>query len=222
MSKVSVETLLFLDLSYNSLTDFDDFLLVLPWSKLQYMKLDSNIIRGSLPVPPLSIVFYCISNNFLKGEIPQLLCNLNFLSILDFSYNNMSGGIPVCLSNFNKSLLVLKVRSNQLEGPIPNGWASGNRLKVIDLSKNKLQEKIPKSLMEYKILEYLDLGNNHIRDALPSWLGSLPEFNILGLSSNAFYDRMENPKLNLIVFPKLRIIRSFSQQIQWNLVLGLL
>ncbi|MBA0803708.1 hypothetical protein Gohar_013890, partial [Gossypium harknessii] len=167
MSKVSVETLLFLDLSYNSLTDFDDFSLVFPWSKLQYMKLDSNIIRGSLPVPPLSIVFYCISNNFLKGEIPQL-CNLNFLSITDFSNNNMSGGIPVCLSNFNKSLLVLKVRSNQLNGPTPNGWASGNRLKVIDLSKNKLQEKIPKSLMEYKILEYLDLGNNQIRDAFPS------------------------------------------------------
>ncbi|TYI57609.1 hypothetical protein E1A91_D11G294000v1, partial [Gossypium mustelinum] len=205
MSKVSTETLLFLDLSYNSLTDFDDFPLVLPWSKLQYLKLDSNIIRGSLPVPPLSTVFYCISNNFLKGEIPQLLCNLNFLSILDVSYNNMS---------------VLKVRSNQLAGPIPNGWESGNRLKVIDLSKNKLQEKIPKSLMEYKMLEYRDLGNNQIRDAFPSWLGSLPELNILSLSSNAFYGRMENPNLNLIVFPKLRIIRSFSQQIQWNLVLG--
>ncbi|MBA0716319.1 hypothetical protein Golax_015158, partial [Gossypium laxum] len=112
MSKVSVETLLFLDLSNNSLIGFDDFPLVLPWSKLKYLKLDSNILRGSLPVPPLSTVFYSISNNSLNGEIPQLLCNLSSLSILDFSYNNMSGGIPVCLSNFSKSLLVLKVRSN--------------------------------------------------------------------------------------------------------------
>nr|KJB44944.1 hypothetical protein B456_007G281100 [Gossypium raimondii] len=220
LSKVSVETLLFLDLSNNSLIGFDDFPLVLPWSKLQYLKLDSNILRGSLPVPPLSTVFYSISNNSLNGEIPQLLCNLSSLSILDFSYNNMSGGIPVCLSNFSKSLLVLKVRSNQLDGPIPSGWATGNRLKMIDLSKNKLQEKIPKSLMECKMLEYLDLGNNQIRDAFPSWLGSLPELNILILSSNAFYGRMENPKLNLIVFPKLRIIdlshNRFNGTLPWG------
>ncbi|MBA0742398.1 hypothetical protein Gogos_015462, partial [Gossypium gossypioides] len=220
MSKVSVETLLFLDLSNNSLIGFDDFPLVLPWSKLQYLKLDSNILLGSLPVPPLSTVFYSISNNSLNGEIPQLLCNLSSLSILDFSYNNISGGIPVCLSNFSKSLLVLKVRSNQLDGPIPSGWATGNRLKMIDLSKNKLQEKIPKSLMECKMLEYLDLGNNQIRDAFPSWLGSLPELNILILSSNAFYGRMENPKLNLIVFPKLRIIdlshNRFNGTLPWG------
>ncbi|KAG4122841.1 hypothetical protein ERO13_D11G291866v2 [Gossypium hirsutum] len=220
MSKVSVETLWFLDLSNNSLTGFDEFPLVLPWSKLNYLKLDSNILRGSLPVPPLSTVFYSISNNSLNGEIPELLCNLSSLSILDFSYNNISGGIPVCLSNFSKSLLVLKVRSNQLDGPIPSGWATGNSLKMIDLSKNKLQEKIPKSLMECKKLEYLDLGNNQIRDAFPSWLGSLPELNILILSSNAFYGRIENPKLNLIVFPKLRIIdlshNRFNGTLPWG------
>ncbi|KAA3472503.1 receptor-like protein 12 [Gossypium australe] len=220
MSKVSVETLLFLDLSNNSLTGFDEFPLVLPWSKLIYLKLDSNILRGSLPVPPLSTVFYSVSNNSLNGEIPEQLCNLSSLSILDFSYNNISGGIPVCLSNFSKSLLVLKVRSNQLDGPIPSGWATGNRLKMIDLSKNKLQEKIPKSLMECKLLEYLDLGNNQIRDAFPSWLGSLPELNILILSSNAFYGRIENPKLNLIVFPKLQIIdlshNRFNGTLPWG------
>ncbi|KAG8479088.1 hypothetical protein CXB51_028991 [Gossypium anomalum] len=132
----------------------------------------------------------------------------------------MSGGIPVCLSNFNNSLLVLKVRSNQLDGPIPSGWATGIRLKMIDLSKNKLQEKIPKSLMECKMLEYLDLGNNQIRDAFPSWLGSLPELNILILSSNAFYGRMENPKLNLIVFPKLQIIDLSHNRFNGTLPLG--
>ncbi|KAB1670444.1 hypothetical protein ES319_1Z167200v1 [Gossypium barbadense] len=220
MSKVSVETLWFLDLSNNSLTGFNKFPLVLQWSKLNYLKLDSNILRGSLPVPPLSTVFYSISNNYLNGEIPELLCNLSSLSILDFSYNNISGGIPVCLSNFSKSLLVLKVRSNQLDGPIPSGWATRNRLKMIDLSKNKLQEKIPKSLMECKMLEYLDLGNNQIRDAFPSWLGSLPELNILILSSNAFYGSIENPMLNLIVFPKLRIIdlshNRFNGTLPWG------
>ncbi|KAE8721974.1 hypothetical protein F3Y22_tig00014728pilonHSYRG00066 [Hibiscus syriacus] len=47
-------------------------------SKLQYLKLDSNILKGSLPVPPMSTLFY-ISSNSLSGEIPQLLCNASSL-----------------------------------------------------------------------------------------------------------------------------------------------
>ncbi|XP_022744340.1 receptor-like protein 12 isoform X3 [Durio zibethinus] len=191
MSKVSIETLLFLDLSSNSLTGFDEFPVVLPWSKLGYLKLDSNILQGSLPVPPLSTIFYSISNNSITGEIPQLLCNLSSLSILDVSHNNLSGEIPLCLSNFSKYLLVLSVRSNNFHGPIPHSWASGNRLKMIDLGKNKFQGKIPRSLMECGMLQYLDLGNNQISDAFPSWLGTLPELNILILCSNALYGYFE-------------------------------
>ncbi|KAK9042009.1 hypothetical protein V6N11_017092 [Hibiscus sabdariffa] len=206
MSKVSVETLLFLDLSNNSIAGFDEFPLLLPWSNLQYLKLDSNILQGSLPVPPVSTVFYTISNNSLRGGIPQLLCNVSSLSILDISQNNLSGNIPLCLSNSSKHLVVLKVSSNNLHGAIPSGWASGNRLKMIDLGRNKLQGRIPQSLMACRMLEYLDLGNNQIGDAFPSWLGSLPELNILILSSNALYGTIGDPKSNLSVFPKLRVI----------------
>ncbi|KAK8712697.1 hypothetical protein V6N13_147927 [Hibiscus sabdariffa] len=206
MSKVSVETLLFLDLSNNSLTGFDEFPVLLPWSNLQYLKLDSNILRGSLPVPPLSTNFYSISNNSFSGVIPRQLCNVSSLSVLDLSENNLSGEIPMCLSNFSKNLLVLNVRSNDLHGSIPSGWARVNRLNMIDLSRNKLQGKIPKSLMECRMLEYLDLGDNRIRDVFPSWLGSLPELNILILSSNVLYGTIGDPKSNLTVFPKLRVI----------------
>ncbi|XP_022744345.1 receptor-like protein 12 isoform X2 [Durio zibethinus] len=205
LSKVSIETLLFLDLSNNSLTGFDEFPVVLPWSKLYYLKLDSNILQGSLPVPPLSTSFYSISNNSITGEIPPLLCNLSSLSILDVSLNNLSGEIPLCLSNFSEYLLVLRVRSNNFHGPIPRSWASGNRLKMIDLGKNKFQGKIPRSLMECRMLEYLDLGNNQISDSFPSWLGTLPELNILILSSNALYGMIGDPESHF-VFPKLRVI----------------
>ncbi|XWS65205.1 hypothetical protein CRYUN_Cryun05aG0072500 [Craigia yunnanensis] len=205
MSKVSIETLLFLDLSNNSLTGFDGFPVVLPWSNLYFLKLDSNSLQGSLPVPPSSTIFYSVTNNSLTGKIPQLLCNLSSLSILDISRNNLSGEIPLCLSNFSKSLLVLKVRANNFSGPIPRSWASGNRLKLIDLGKNKLQGKIPRSLMECRMLEYLDLGKNQISDAFPSWLGTLPELNILILCYNALYGMIGDPESNF-VFPKLRII----------------
>ncbi|XVF41448.1 hypothetical protein PTKIN_Ptkin01aG0280800 [Pterospermum kingtungense] len=206
MSKVSTESLLFLDLSNNSLTGFDEFPVVLPWSNLYYLKLDSNFLQGTLPVPPFSTIFYSISNNSLIGEIPQLLCNLSSLSILDISHNNLSGEIPMCLSNFGDSLSLLKMRANNFHGPIPRSWVSGNGLKMVDLGKNKLQGKIPRSLMECRMLEYLDLGKNQIRDEFPSWLGTLPQLNILILCSNALYGRIGDPDRSNLVFPKLRII----------------
>ncbi|XVF41451.1 hypothetical protein PTKIN_Ptkin01aG0281100 [Pterospermum kingtungense] len=97
MSKVSTETLFFLDLSDNNLSGFDKFPVVLPWSNLRFVKLDSNFLQGSLPVPPLSTVFYSIKNNSLTGEIPKLLCNLSSLSIPDISRNHLSGEIPLAM-----------------------------------------------------------------------------------------------------------------------------
>ncbi|KAK8689603.1 hypothetical protein V6N13_088317 [Hibiscus sabdariffa] len=77
---------------------------------------------------------------------------------------------------------------------------------MIDLGRNKLQGRIPKSLMACRMLEYLDLGNNQIRDAFPSWLGSLPELNILILSSNELYGTKGGPLSHHTVFPMLRVI----------------
>ncbi|KAK8589488.1 hypothetical protein V6N12_023883 [Hibiscus sabdariffa] len=60
--------------------------------------------------------------------------------------------------------------------------------------------------MACRMLEYLDLGNNQIRDAFPSWLGSLPELNILILSSNELYGTKGGPLSHHTVFPMLRVI----------------
>ncbi|MBA0716322.1 hypothetical protein Golax_015161, partial [Gossypium laxum] len=54
----------------------------------------------------------------------------------------------------------------------------------------------------------------------PSWLRTLPELNILNLTSNALYGRIGTPKLNLVVFPKLRIIdlshNRFNGTLPWG------
>ncbi|KAK7860124.1 receptor like protein 22 [Quercus suber] len=102
--ETSKETLLILDLSHNFLTGFDQSSLVLPWSRLLTLKIDSNRIQGLLPVPPFSTVSYIISNNSLTGEIPPLICNQTLLQVLDLSKNNLSGQIPECLGNMSNSL----------------------------------------------------------------------------------------------------------------------
>ncbi|CBI28433.3 unnamed protein product, partial [Vitis vinifera] len=169
------------------------FQTVLRWSKMRILDLASNMLQGSLPVPPPSTYIYSVSGNKLTGEIPPLICNLTSLRSLDLSDNNFSGGIPQCLTNLSSSLFVLNLRGNNLHGAIPQICTNTSSLRMIDLSGNQLQGQIFRSLANCIMVEELVLGNNMINDNFPSWLGSLPRLQtpdiltVIDLSSNKFY-----------------------------------
>ena len=94
---VGKETLRYLNLGFNFLTGFQELPVVLPWTSLEVFILEFNMLQGSLPHPPPSIIFYSVSNNSLSGEIPPMLCNLSSAAVLDLSSNNLTGMLPQCL-----------------------------------------------------------------------------------------------------------------------------
>ncbi|KAJ9686886.1 hypothetical protein PVL29_015655 [Vitis rotundifolia] len=130
MWNISKETLGSLDLSQNSLTGFDQPPVVLPWSRLKSLQLDSNMLQGPLPIPPPSTFEYSVFGNKLTGEISPLICNMSSLMLLDLCSNNLSGMILLCLANFSKSLFVLDLGSNSLDGSIPQTCTMSNNLRV--------------------------------------------------------------------------------------------
>ncbi|XP_059654754.1 receptor like protein 22-like [Cornus florida] len=203
---MSKETLLVMDISQNFLT-FDDHQppLVLPWRKLRSLDFSSNMLQGSLPIPPLSILSYRVSDNKLSGSIPPFFCNLISPYAVDLSYNNLSGVIPQCLGSFSDSLSVLNLGNNNLHGPIPQICKNGSKLVMINFGQNKLQGSVPRSLPNCTFLESLDLGNNQINDTFPFWLGTLSNLKVLILHSNKFHGAIPNPYSN-VAFPSLHII----------------
>ncbi|GLU19579.1 hypothetical protein SLE2022_358230 [Rubroshorea leprosula] len=194
-----------LDLSHNSLTNFEKFSISFPSSTLNSLDLSFNQLRALLPIPPLSINFFLVSKNKFSGNIPSEFCNLTSLQVLDLSHNTLNGMIPQCIGNFGKSLVILNLQGNNLKGPIPPTWVAGNNLKAIQLGQNNLKGKLPRSLANCRMLEFLDLGNNHIRDIFPYWLGTLPKLKILILHFNKFYGAINIPESNSL-FPNLQII----------------
>lgn len=192
--KVSTEKLEFLDLSHNLLTGLDQPPAFLPWSRMSILKLNSNMLQGSLPIPPISTKYYSISNNSLAGEIPPSICNISSFIVLDLSKNNLPGLIPQCLGNFSSTLSLLNLEGNNLYGTIPQTWVQGSRLRMISLGQNKLQGQIPTSIVGCKMLEILDLNNNQLIDTFPSWMGTLPELKILILRHNGFHGKIGNPE----------------------------
>ena len=160
-------TLQYLNLSFNLLSGFEQPLKVLPWKIIVYLDLRSNMLQGSLPIPPLSTSYFFASNNNLTGKIPRMICNVNSLQVLDISNNRLNGHIPQCLGPFSSFLSVLNMRNNCFQGSMPKTFIKGCTLMTLDFSRNKIQGKIPQSLVQCRMLEVLNLGNNNMNDAFP-------------------------------------------------------
>ncbi|OEL16812.1 Receptor-like protein 2 [Dichanthelium oligosanthes] len=89
----------------------------------QVLNLSNNDLRGTIPqnIGQLgALASIDLSFNSLSGEIPQSVCNLTNLMVLDLSNNHLTGPIPAALNSLN-FLSDLNVSNNDLEGPIPSG-----------------------------------------------------------------------------------------------------
>ncbi|MFQ6641992.1 hypothetical protein Gotur_016039, partial [Gossypium turneri] len=63
MQEVGNDTLIYLNVSHNSLTEVEHF----PWKNIAVLDLSSNLIRGNLPIPASTINVFLISNNSFNG-----------------------------------------------------------------------------------------------------------------------------------------------------------
>ncbi|CAL8121255.1 unnamed protein product [Prunus armeniaca] len=203
---ISTKTLEYLDLSVNSLTGFGQpSLVVLPWVKLEVLRLYRNMLQGPLPIPQPSILFYEISDNKLTGEISPLICDLSALQILVLPNNKLSGMLPQCLGYFSDDLRVLDVRNNCFHGVLPQAYTNTSNLRIFYVSLNQLQGQLPRPLANCVMLESLILSDNEFHDVFPFWLGTLPELKVLSMHHNGFYGVIGKQKRNLH-FPELRIL----------------
>ncbi|PON80738.1 LRR domain containing protein [Parasponia andersonii] len=223
----STESLLELDFSSNSLTGFDQGPpVILPWVRLASLDLSRNMLKGSVPIPPPSVVLYYLSDNELNGEISSLFfCNISLPRILNLANNLLTGTIPKCFEKQSSSFSLLILANNYFHGTIPRFGTNGSELVAVDLSYNQFEGPLPRSLANCTKLELLNLGNNKLDDGFPSWLGTLPELRILLLRQNHLHGIIEEP-ISKFDFPKLHVIdlshNSFSGLLpshyfkQWN------
>uniref|UniRef100_A0A7N0TRQ0 Leucine-rich repeat-containing N-terminal plant-type domain-containing protein n=1 Tax=Kalanchoe fedtschenkoi TaxID=63787 RepID=A0A7N0TRQ0_KALFE len=222
----AMKTLMYVDFSSNNLSgEVPDTLCVLPslvwlklsnnslfgepcnsvtaFEKLKSIDLGENNFSGNIPKwRGYSLEEIRLHGNFFKGSLPEELCSLPNLHVLDIARNKLSGQIPPCfgkmtgfskprkplLSNFytehvlnipNHIDMELSVKGSDLtfDANLPI-------LNLIDLSGNKIDGHIPDNIGLLLHLESLDLSNNALDGHIPASLASITFLSKLNLSHN--------------------------------------
>uniref|UniRef100_A0A3Q7E7J8 Leucine-rich repeat-containing N-terminal plant-type domain-containing protein n=1 Tax=Solanum lycopersicum TaxID=4081 RepID=A0A3Q7E7J8_SOLLC len=198
-------------------------------SNLKSLDLAYNNFSGSLISPKFGefsgLAHLDLSHSSFTGLIPAEISHLSklhilriALNVLNLRSNNLEGTIPQCLGKMN--ICKLDLSNNSLSGTINTNFSIGNQLRVISLHGNKLTGKVPRSLINCKYLTLLDLGNNQLNDTFPNWFGDLPHLQIFSLRSNKFHGPIKSSG-NTNLFAQLQILDLSSNGFSGNLPISL-
>ncbi|KAM0969227.1 hypothetical protein COP2_017899 [Malus domestica] len=157
-------------------------------SSLVRLRLEDNMFSGEIPLKFSSltdITYVDLSGNNFSGGIPMDISKAQKLEYFNVSRNPELGGtVPAemwelpNLHNFSAS-------SCGLIGNVPS-FENCRSIYVVELSKNSLEGTVSESISKCQALERIDLGSNNLSGRIPEELASLPALGVLDLSHNSF------------------------------------
>ena len=184
-------------------------------AKLEFLILGNNQLHDVFPnwlgkLPELKVLI--LRSNRFHGDMGSPATNFEFqkLRILDLSYNNFRGKLPlgyfknwIAMKNVPEehltymqaiatiNLLGFALNENyDYSMTITNKGVKTVYAKIldfftaVDLSCNKFYGEIPEVIGNLKVLHLLNLSNNFLTDRIPSSLGNLHQLESLDLSRN--------------------------------------
>ncbi|XP_054816356.1 receptor-like protein EIX1 [Prosopis cineraria] len=126
----------------------------------------------------VDVIFEEGVDQVLKGLQHEYTSNLMYLTNIDLSNNNLKGSIPEGLTCFS-SLIGLNLSHNKFSGKIPSKISNMKSLESIDLSSNQLFGPIPSNMSTLTSLGFLNLSNNNFSGPIPEGA----QFSTFGPSS---------------------------------------
>ncbi|XP_060667258.1 receptor-like protein EIX2 [Ziziphus jujuba] len=173
-------------------------------TNLVTLDLRQNKFEGNIPTwLRTSLRFLIAGFNEFHGHIPEQLCALNSLQILDLSNNNLFGPIPKCFNNFS-IMAIKRAKSpnflyNVSDGRITSYVEAALLLikgksieynktlafvNIMDLSGNSLSGHIPLEITNLSNLLSLNLSNNLLDGEILVKIGNMRELESIDFSKN--------------------------------------
>ncbi|KAF5177529.1 Receptor-like protein eix2 [Thalictrum thalictroides] len=135
------------------------------------------------------------------GNVPEGICDISNLQVLDIASNKFNGTIPKCFGNFysmkdpeqKKHSFPLRYYSGSYVSYVTVMIFIGREMEYstnlnlvcsIDLSDNDLTGEIPEGLTRLSNLQILNLSMNYLEGNIPEGIGRLQELVLLDMSRN--------------------------------------
>ncbi|CAL9009487.1 unnamed protein product [Prunus brigantina] len=227
---VAVESLAFLSISTNNMTNATGALRILKGCKnLTTLILSNNFLFEPVPDDKSlgdldgfqSLRFFSLGGCQFTGQVPTWLAKLKNLQALDLSFNLITGSVPGWLASL-PNLFYIDLSNNLLQGGFPNELC---RMPV--LTSKEASDKVDRTYIElpvfvkpnnatdqqYNQLSNLPpaiyLSNNSLNGSIPIEIGQLKFIHVLDLSHNNFSSSIPDQISNLTNLEKLDL--SYNQ-----------
>ncbi|XP_066359976.1 receptor-like protein 15 isoform X2 [Miscanthus floridulus] len=188
-SLCNISNLEFVDLSNNKLTGEVPSCLFTDCSLLEILKLSNNTLGGPILGGAkyiCNVVDIYLDSNYFEGALPNNIQGIqgsDFVSVMDFHDNKLSGELDVSFWNIS-SLLFLSVASNNLNGQIYPTICNMTGLQYLDMSDNDFHGSIPNCSSKLP-LYFLNMSSNTL-SGFPSFFFNSSSVIALDLSDNQF------------------------------------
>ncbi|KAI4327686.1 hypothetical protein L6164_020116 [Bauhinia variegata] len=177
---------------------------------LYYLDASDNAFSGQVPASlPNSLVEISIRNNSLSGSLTsqrQSFRNLQYLQVVDLSYNRIGGSVPLVLFEL-PSLQQLTLSFNQFSSIETPYYSVGSQsgLIAVDISNNVIQGFLPMFMALMPKLSSLSLENNRFTGMIPTQYAlktvfpesGMSPFERLLLGGNYLFGLIPGPLLSL-------------------------
>ncbi|XP_076886226.1 receptor-like protein EIX2 [Bidens hawaiensis] len=189
----NLSMLKYLNADYNNKLHFNISPEWIPPFQLQVARLRSCKIEDGFPQwfrTQKKLVELVMSNASIYGPLPTWLRLMPIISLLDLSYNKLTGSLtnlPIYEVRYDLVGMLL-LQNNIFTGFIPRWLCTRTDLRVLDLSRNNLTGKIPKCLRNLPLSAML-LGSNRLTGGISSALGN-PSLEWLQLNDNNFNEEL--------------------------------
>lgn len=155
---------------------------------LESLHLNDNFLEGEIPevlaLNPKLIELRLFNNN-LSGALPGNLGMNSDLVEIDFSNNNLDGPLPQNLC-YRKNLQFFILFRNRFSGNIPESYGECESLIYVRIQENNLYGSVPEGFWGFNGLEYIEFSNNKLEGSIPPSISNAKDLEQLLISGNNF------------------------------------